>query len=161
MSSAGAIAGLDPTVLAAVALALLLAGAAKGFLGLGITFVAAPMLTLFVSVPEMVTLLALPILLSNIWQAFAGGHIRESWRRMWRLILCLGVGTAIGSTACCSASTAKFCSHSLARWSRPSRSLGLTGFNLRIPGRWEGIAGPGLRVCRRDRRRHDDNVRAL
>lgn len=141
MSSAGAIAGLDPTVLAAVALTLLLAGAVKGFLGLGITFVAAPMLTLFVSVPEMVTLLALPILLSNIWQAFAGGHIRESWQRMWRLILCLGVGTAIGATLLFGIDGETLFAI-LGALVAALAIMGLTGFNLRIPDRWEGIAGP-------------------
>ena len=141
MSGAGAIAGLDPTVLAAVTLALLLAGAAKGFLGLGITFVAAPMLTLFVSVPEMVTLLALPILLSNIWQAFAGGYMRESWRRMWRLVLCLGVGTAIG-TRLLLGMDGEILFAILGALVAALAIVGLTGFKLRIPGRWEGVAGP-------------------
>ncbi|MEK9672749.1 MAG: hypothetical protein VW268_09640 [Rhodospirillaceae bacterium] len=67
MSEADVIAGLDPSVLAAVAAVLFLPGAVKGCLGLGITFLAAPLLTLFIAIPEMVTLLALPIMLSNVW----------------------------------------------------------------------------------------------
>lgn len=141
MSSAGAIAGLEPTVLAAVAMALLLAGAAKGFLGLGITFIAAPMLTLLVSVPEMVTLLALPILLSNVWQAFAGGYVRESWRRMWRLILCLGAGTAIGARLLFGID-GDILFVILGALVVALAIMGLIGFKMRIPGRWEGIAGP-------------------
>jgi len=141
MSSVDAIAGLDPTVLVAVSVALLLAGAVKGFLGLGITFVAAPMLTPFVTVPEMVILLAMPILLSNIWQTFAGGHIRESWRRMWRLILCLGVGTAIGARLLFNID-GEILFAFLGALVAALAILGLTGFTLRIPGRWEGIAGP-------------------
>ena len=141
MSSAGAIAGLEPTVLAAVAVGLLLAGAAKGFLGLGITFVAAPILTLFISIPEMVTLLALPILLSNIWQALAGGHIRDSWRRMWRLILCLGVGTAIGTQLLFGVDGAILFAV-LGALVAALAIVGLVGFKLRISRRWEGIAGP-------------------
>ena len=141
MSSASAIVGLDPTILATVAVALLLAGAAKGFLGLGITLVAAPMLTLFVSVPEMVTLLALPILLSNIWQAFAGGHVRESWQRMWRLILYLGVGTVIGAWLLFGIDGDVLFAI-LGALVAALAIIGLTGFNLRITGRWEGIAGP-------------------
>lgn len=141
MASAGAIAGLEPAVLAAVALTLLLAGAAKGFLGLGITFVAAPMLTLFISIPEMVTLLALPILLSNIWQAFAGGHLHQSWRRMWPLILCLGIGTVIGARLLVGVD-GDILFAVLGALVAALAIIGLTGFNPRIPGRWEGIAGP-------------------
>jgi len=132
---------MDTTALAAVALVLLLAGAIKGFVGLGLTLVAAPMLTLFISIPQMVTLLALPILLSNIWQAFAGGYVRESWQRMWRLILCLGVGTTIGTWLLFGVD-AKNLFTLLGALVVGLAIMGLTGFKLRIPSRWEAVAGP-------------------
>lgn len=141
MSGAGAIAGLDAAVLIAIALSLLLAGAVKGLLGLGITFVAAPMLTLFVSVPEMVVLLALPILISNLWQAFSGGYARESWLRFWPLILCLGIGTGIGVRLLFDVDSNTLFGL-LGGLVSAVAIFGLSGVNLRVPNSWERAAGP-------------------
>lgn len=133
--------GLDPSALVAVVLALILAGAVRGFLGLGITFVAAPVLTLFMDVPEMVTLLALLILLSSVWQAFAGGHARESWRRMWPLILCLGVGTGIGARLLIGID-GEILFVILGALISALAIMGLVGAAPRVPDRWERVAGP-------------------
>jgi uncharacterized membrane protein YfcA len=141
MTEAGSIAGFAPSILGGVALVMLLAGAVKGFLGLGITFVAAPMMTLFIGVPEMVTLLALPILLSNIWQAFAGGFAGESWRRLWSLILCLGVGTFIGARLLYGVdANALFVL--LGALVSGLAIMGLAGLAPHVPVRWQGTAGP-------------------
>jgi uncharacterized membrane protein YfcA len=133
--------GTDPAVLAAVVVALLLAGAVRGFLGLGITFVAAPVLTLFMGVPEMVILLALSILLSSVWQAFAGGYARESWQRMWPLILCLGVGTAFGVRVL-TGIDGEILFVLLGLLISALAISGLLGASPRIPARWERFAGP-------------------
>ena len=141
MWDAVAIARMDLAVLVMVALALLLAGTVKGLLGLGITFVAAPMLTLFVDVPTMVALLALPILLSNLWQTLTAGYMRESWRRMWPLILCLGVGTGIG-VRLLSGIDNEILFVLLGGFVSVVALCGLTDISPRVSGRWEGAAGP-------------------
>ena len=146
MWGAQAIVGMDWLVLAMVASALLLAGTVKGLLGLGITFVAAPLLTQFVDVPTMVSLLALPILLSNFWQAFAGGYVLESWRRMWPLILCLGVGAGIGARLL-SGIDGDVLFILLGGLVSVVAVVGLTGYTPRIPDRWEGAAGPVAGLC--------------
>lgn len=131
----------DLTMLVIVGLVLLLAGAIKGFLGLGITFVAAPMLTVFIGVPEIVVLLALPILLSNLWQAFAGGHARESWGRLWLLIVFLGIGTGIGTRLLLDIDS-EILFALLGTLVSSLAIMGLIGATPRIPGKWEGAASP-------------------
>lgn len=79
------------------ALALFLGGTVKGTLGVGIPLVAVPLLALAMPVPQAVVLLPIPILLANVWQAFAGGHFTNALRRFWPLILGVVVGTVIGA----------------------------------------------------------------
>ena len=87
---------LGTIVLLWCAVVLFSAGAVKGILGIGLPVVAIPLLALVMPVPQAVALMPIPIVISNIWQAFHGGYFLPAWRRFWPLILGLVVGTVIG-----------------------------------------------------------------
>jgi len=44
----------------------------------------------------VLALMVVPVLVSNFWQAFQGGPIRQSWRAFWPLIVCFALATAAG-----------------------------------------------------------------
>jgi len=77
--------------------ALLMAGVVKGMLGIGVPVVSVSLLSLTISVPMAVSLLPIPILLSNLYQSLFGGHVRSTLRRFGPLIVTLVVGTFAGA----------------------------------------------------------------
>jgi len=79
------------------AFALLIAGIVKGILGIGVPVVSVSLLSLVISVPMAVSLLPVPILLSNIWQSFQGGQFESTLRRFAPLIAALIIGTFAGA----------------------------------------------------------------
>jgi hypothetical protein len=38
----------------------------------------------------------IPILLTNVWQAFSGGYVMRSLQRFWPMLICLPLGTILG-----------------------------------------------------------------
>ncbi|HYF57644.1 MAG TPA: sulfite exporter TauE/SafE family protein [Burkholderiaceae bacterium] len=84
-----------PWLLAAVAVAFLLGGVVKGLLGVGLPLVAMPLLALLIPSPKAIALMALPILLSNVWQAADGGHARAALRRFAWLLVPMMVATLV------------------------------------------------------------------
>jgi len=86
---------LLPTIVACAA-ALLLAGTVKGVIGLGLPLVGLPLLMLVVEVQTAITLLMVPLVLSNLLQALQGGGTAMLLRRFWPIIAALGVGTFVG-----------------------------------------------------------------
>jgi uncharacterized protein len=89
----------DPSIIVITwcALVLALAGAVKGILGIGVPLISIPLLALVMPVPQAVALMPLPILFSNIWQAFHGGYFLKTLRRFRALLLGLIIGTVIGT----------------------------------------------------------------
>lgn len=79
------------------ALVLVLAGVIKGIIGFGLPVVSIPLLALAMPVPQAVTLMPIPILLSNVWQAFHGSHFTRALKRFWPLLLSMSIGTVIGA----------------------------------------------------------------
>jgi uncharacterized membrane protein YfcA len=69
-------------------------GAVKGVVGLGLPLVAMPLLTLSLSLKESVGVLVLPMVASNLVQAFQGGLFVVTLRRFWPLLLVLLVTVA-------------------------------------------------------------------
>ena len=55
-------------------LAFCIAGFVKGMVGLGLPTVSLGLLSLFVDLPTAMALLVMPSLVTNIWQAIAGGE---------------------------------------------------------------------------------------
>ena len=82
-----------------VASAVFLGGLSKGALGIGMPLLAMPVMALFMTVPQALTVLTIPILVTNIWQALQGGHLKAMVRRFWNLAIALAGGIAIGDQA--------------------------------------------------------------
>lgn len=70
----------------------LLAGAVKGVLGMGLPTVAIGLLGLVMPVPAAASLLTVPSLVTNVWQAAAGGRLALLLRRLWPLQAGIAVG---------------------------------------------------------------------
>ncbi len=79
------------------AVALVLAGVVKGVLSLGLPLVGMPLLTLVVDVQAAVSLLMIPLVLSNLIQAIEGRGTIVMLKRFWPVIVCLIAGTFIGT----------------------------------------------------------------
>ena len=79
------------------AFALMMAGVVKGILGIGVPVVSVSLLSLAISVPMAVSLLPIPILLSNIWQSLASRQVVITLKRFAPLITALVVGTFTGA----------------------------------------------------------------
>ena len=85
-------------IILACATALMLAGTVKGVLALGLPLVGLPLLTLFLDVPGAVTVLMIPLVLSNLIQAVEGEGTIVLLKRFWALIVCMILGTFVGTT---------------------------------------------------------------
>jgi uncharacterized membrane protein YfcA len=88
---------LGGEVLIWCAFALLMAGIVKGILGIGIPVVSVSLLSLVINVPMAVSLLPVPILLSNIWQSLRSDQFESTLRRFGPLIAALVIGTFAGA----------------------------------------------------------------
>lgn len=81
-----------PTDQIVIGLAIfLLAGTVKGLVGLGLPAISIALMSLFLPLSEAIALIALPTVVTNVWQAAVGGHFRQIVRRQWPLILPLTV----------------------------------------------------------------------
>ncbi len=78
---------VDPGMLSLVAFAFCIAGFVKGMVGLGLPTVSLGLLSLFVDLPTAMALLVVPSLVTNIWQAIAGGEFTYLFRRLWLFLL--------------------------------------------------------------------------
>jgi hypothetical protein len=77
-----------------VSLIFFAAGAVKGVLGMGLPTLAMGFLGLLMPVPQAASLLAVPSLVTNVWQAVAGGALRAMLRRLWPFQLGIAAGVA-------------------------------------------------------------------
>lgn len=87
----------DSVTLAVIALAFLLGGFSKGGVGFGLPLIAMPIMANVISIPLAIGLLSIPIIVSNIWQAFSSGLHVAMFRRFWTLIVALIAATALGA----------------------------------------------------------------
>lgn len=83
--------------LAVIAGIFLLAGVAKGVIGLGLPTVAIGLLGLLMTPAQAAAVLMVPSLVTNVWQAVAGGGVLALARRMWPLLVGICIGTFIGA----------------------------------------------------------------
>lgn len=89
----------DLSTLAIVAGTFLLAGAVKGVIGLGLPTVSLALLTVALGLTEAMNLLIVPSLVTNIWQAAAGGYGAAALRRTWPFLAMAGVTVWLGAGA--------------------------------------------------------------
>jgi uncharacterized protein len=82
---------LTPFLLAIAAI-FLFAGFIKGVIGLGLPTVSVSLLAIAMPPGKALAIVIVPAIVTNIWQTFIGGHLRDIVRRLWPLM----IGTAIG-----------------------------------------------------------------
>ncbi len=89
----------EPTVqsLLLVVVAFFAAGLCKGVLGVGTPLVAVPILTGVMHPATTISVLAVPMVLANIWQSIEGGGVAEVVRRFWPAAPASIVGAVIGA----------------------------------------------------------------
>ncbi len=86
---------LDPWVLLAMGVAFLGGGLIKGTLGVGLPLFAVPVLALVIPAPNAIALLAVPVLLSNAWQALESGKAAVHVTRFIPLLVTILLATAL------------------------------------------------------------------
>lgn len=90
---------IEPTVLALVTGVLILAGFVKGVVGLGLPTVTLALLTATLGIEAAMAVMLLPSLVTNLWQALAGGAFVVLVRRLWPFLLALALATVVASGA--------------------------------------------------------------
>ena len=75
------------TLLFFVAAIFLLAGFVKGMIGMGLPTVAVGLLGLMMTPSQAAAILIVPSLVTNVWQALAGGHLRAVAARLWPMLV--------------------------------------------------------------------------
>jgi uncharacterized protein len=90
---------LDLPLLAGLGLlaVLVLGGSAKGALGIGLPLVSVPLTAQFLDLPVVIGLLTVPMVATNIGQAFEGGGTVPALRRLWPTMGALVLGTLAGA----------------------------------------------------------------
>lgn len=82
----------------AIAAAFFLAGVVKGVTGMGLPTVAMGALGGLLSPVAAANLLILPSLVTNVWQLLAGPAFGPLMRRLWPMMLAIGIGTMFGTS---------------------------------------------------------------
>lgn len=82
-----------------IATTFFLAGTVKGIIGLGLPTLSLGLLTATLDLTTAMALLIVPSFVTNLWQAFAGGKIRELLLRLWPFLLMATVTVWPGAMA--------------------------------------------------------------
>ena len=94
----------DNATALAIFSAILLAGLLKGIIGVGFQTVGIAFLTLITNLPNAISLLLIPSLVTNLWQAGDGGKLFTILIRLWPLIITACMMVWFGSIALTSVS---------------------------------------------------------
>lgn len=89
----------DLLILLVIAAIFLLAGAVKGVIGLGLPTVSLALLTVAVDLHSAIALMLVPSLVTNLWQALAGGNASAIVRRLWPFLVMASVTIWFGAAA--------------------------------------------------------------
>jgi uncharacterized membrane protein YfcA len=82
-------------IIVACAAAILFGGIVKGTLGVGLPLFAVPIMSLMIGSTQAIALVAVPVLVSNIWQAWQEASWKASLKRFWPLMLTQAIMTVI------------------------------------------------------------------
>ncbi len=77
--------------------ALLFAGGVKGVIGLGLPLTAISVMGAFTDLRTAIVFIAIPVVATNLYQAFEGGRAGEMLRRYWRINCYSVIGTIAGA----------------------------------------------------------------
>lgn len=136
---------VDPTVIALIGGTFLLAGCVKGIVGFGLPTVALALLAATVGIKPAIALTVFPALLTNVWQAVSGGHLRELIVRLAPLILAIFAGVFIGTRILAVASPAPL-TLMLGILLLIYAGVGLLRVSIPPIGRYEAWASPAVGV---------------
>lgn len=117
-----------------------IAGFVKGVIGLGLPTVSMGLLSVAMTPLQALTIVIVPAIVTNLWQTFAGPHLRDILRRLWPLL----VGTAVaiaGSGALMAGSYARYAAIVLGLLLVIYALLGLTRLQFRTAPRNEKWVG--------------------
>jgi uncharacterized membrane protein YfcA len=89
----------EPVLLVWVGAVFLLAGMVKGTIGLGLPSISLGLLAATMDLRLAMILLLAPNVITNLWQAFVGGHFMMLLKRLWLFLLCAAVAIWLGSAA--------------------------------------------------------------
>ena len=89
----------DPILLALVGATFLLAGTVKGVIGLGLPALSLALLSIVTDLTQAMALLVMPSLVTNMWQACAGGNGAAIVRRLWPFLGMAGLTVWLGALA--------------------------------------------------------------
>jgi uncharacterized protein len=124
-----------------VCLIFFAAGAVKGILGMGLPTLAMGLLGLVMPVAHAASLLTLPSLATNLWQAAAGPGLASMVRRLWLMLAGIAIGVALAPAFFAGRQDA-FGRHLLGACLVAYGALGFMGWRPKRPApRWDGLAG--------------------
>lgn len=89
----------DPLIIVVIAVTFFMAGAVKGVIGLGLPTVSLGLLAVALDLPTAMALLIVPSLVTNLWQAASGGHIRAAFIRLWPFLVMATATISLGAIA--------------------------------------------------------------
>ena len=89
--------GLEPTIVAWLALSIFIGGLAKGLSGVALPITTLAIALNFVDARTGLALLAVPILVTNVWQAFGAGDIFGPLKRFWFMAFVFICALYVGS----------------------------------------------------------------
>lgn len=87
---------ITPSLIALVLGVFLLAGGVKGLVGVGLPTVAIALMLYAVPPREAIPLVVIPAIVTNIWQALAGGRGVALLKRFWPMLAMVCAGTWFG-----------------------------------------------------------------
>ena len=88
---------LDFYLIIIVMIALFVAGGVKGVIGLGLPLTAISIIGAVVDLRTAIAYIAIPVVATNLYQAFDGGRTPEMLRKYWVINLCSVAGTVVGT----------------------------------------------------------------
>lgn len=89
----------EPVLLLWIGAVFLLAGLVKGTIGLGLPSISLGLLAATLDIKLAMILLLAPNVVTNLWQAFSGGHFVALLKRLWLFLLCAALAIWPGSAA--------------------------------------------------------------
>lgn len=90
---------MDALTIALVCATFLIGGGVKGMLGLGLPLTSVALMGTFLDLRVAIPLLVIPVIVTNIWQAFRGDQMAAILRRYWVLFGCSCIGVWLGTVA--------------------------------------------------------------
>lgn len=87
----------DFSLIIIVMIALFVAGGVKGVIGLGLPLTAISIIGAVVDLRTAIAYIAIPVVATNLYQAFDGGRTAEMLRKYWVINLCSVAGTVVGT----------------------------------------------------------------